>query len=411
MCAVDAAIALPLGRRAARDRRPLLPFAKETPTVLPTFEPTVLPEETHALRSQVRAFLRGEIEAGHWVPRANSWTISDHDFSRRCGEAGFIGMTWPKQYGGGELSSMHRFVVIEEMLAHGAPVGAHWIADRQSGGQILRFGTEAMRRDILPRICSGQCFFGIGMSEPDVGSDLASVRTRGEKTNAGWRINGTKVWTSGAHRANYLIALVRTEPQSQNRHAGLTQFLIDLSRPGLRISPIENLAKERDFCEVVLEDYEAHDDEVLGEVGHGWKLVTHELAQERSGPERFLSDFNILVELVRKLGPGAPAGKEVGRMVARLFALREMSISVAGMLTRGASPELQAALVKDLGMQFERDLPEEARLLHPMEPSVGTSDPYEQQLARTLLYAPSFSLRGGTREVLRGIITRHMGLR
>jgi alkylation response protein AidB-like acyl-CoA dehydrogenase len=249
------------------------------------------------------------------------------------------------------------------------------------------------------------------MSEPDVGSDLASVRTRGEKTNAGWRINGTKVWTSGAHKSHYLIALVRTEPPSQNRHAGLTQFLIDLSRPGLHISPIENLAKERDFCQVVIDNYEARDDEVLGEVGLGWKLVTHELAQERSGPERFLSDFNILVELVRKLGPSSPAAKDVGRMVARLFALREMSISVGGMLTRGASPELQAALVKDLGMQFERDLPEEARLLHPIEPSVGTSDPYEQQLARTLLFAPSFSLRGGTREVLRGIITRHMGLR
>lgn len=381
------------------------------PAVLPSFEPTVLPEETHALRAEVREFLRREIEAGHWVPRANSWTIADPEFSRRCGAAGYIGMTWPKEYGGRALSSMHRFVVIEEMLAHGAPVASHWIADRQSGGQILKFGTEEMRRTILPRICAGECYFGIGMSEPDVGSDLASVRTRGEKTANGWRINGTKVWTSGAHRAHYLIALVRTEPPSQNRHAGLTQFLIDLSRPGLIVTPIENLAKERDFCQVVIDNYEARDDEVLGEVGLGWKLVTHELAQERSGPERFLSDFNILVELVRKLGPQSPAGKDVGRMVARLFALREMSISVAGMLTRGASPELQAALVKDLGMQFERDLPEEARLLYPMEPSVGTGDPYEEQLARTLLYAPSFSLRGGTREVLRGIITRHMGLR
>jgi alkylation response protein AidB-like acyl-CoA dehydrogenase len=379
--------------------------------VLPTFEPAVLPDDAHALREEVRGFLRGEIAAGQWVPRANSWTIFDEGFSQRCGANGYIGMTWPKQYGGRALSSMHRFVVIEEMLAHGAPVGAHWIADRQSGGQILQFGTEDMRRSILPRICAGTCYFGIGMSEPDVGSDLASVKTRGERTNRGWRINGTKVWTSGAHRANYLIALVRTEPRSENRHAGLTQFLIDLKRPGLKISPIENLAKERDFCEVVFEDYEALDDEVLGGAGQGWKLVTHELAQERSGPERFLSDFNLLVELVRKLHGTGQGEKDVGRMVARLFALREMSISVAGMLARGISPDLQAALVKDHGMQFERDLPEEARLLAPMEPSVGTADPYEQQLARTLLFAPSFSLRGGTREVLRGIITRHMGLR
>lgn len=379
--------------------------------MLPSFEPTVLPDSTRALREQVRAFLGHEIASGGFKPRSNCWTISDHAFSRRCGEQGYIGMTWPKQYGGRAMSSLERFVVIEEMLAHGAPVGAHWIADRQSGGQILKFGTEEMRRSILPRIVAGQCFFGIGMSEPNVGSDLASVRTRAEKVQGGWRINGTKVWTSGAHRAHYLIALVRTTPPSDNRHAGLTQFLIDLSKPGLRISPIENLAKERDFCEVVFEDYEVSDTDVLGEVGQGWKLVTHELAQERSGPERFLSDFRLLVELVRKLGDAPHARKDVGRMAARLMALREMSISVAGMLTRGASPELAASLVKDLGTQFERDLPEDARKLAPCQPQVASDDPYVDCMARTVLFAPSFSLRGGTREVLRGIITRHMGLR
>lgn len=379
--------------------------------MLPTFEPTVLPEATRALRAEVRAFLHEEIASGGFIPRSNCWTISDHAFSRRCGERGYIGMTWPTQYGGRALSSLERFVVIEEMLAHGAPVGAHWIADRQSGGQILKFGTEEMRRHILPRIVAGQCYFGIGMSEPDVGSDLASVRTRGEKVQGGWRINGTKIWTSGAHRAHYLIALVRTAPPSQNRHAGLTQVLIDLSKPGLRISPIENLAKERDFCEVVFTDYEAADTDVLGEVGQGWHLVTHELAQERSGPERFLSDFRLFVELVRKLGDAPQAHKEVGRMAARLLALREMSISVAGMLARGTSPELAAAIVKDLGTQFERDLPEEARRIAPCEARVDADDPYVACMARTVLFAPSFSLRGGTREVLRGIITRHMGLR
>ena len=355
--------------------------------MLPTFEPTTLPESTRALREEVRAFLSEEIASGGFKPRSNCWTISDRAFSRRCGERGYIGMTWPKQYGGRAMSSLERFVVIEEMLAHGAPVGAHWIADRQSGGQILKFGTEDMRRSILPSIVAGQCFFGIGMSEPNVGSDLASVRTRAEKVQGGWRINGTKVWTSGAHRAHYLIALVRTSPPSDNRHAGLTQFLIDLSKPGLRISPIENLAKERDFCEVVFEDFEVADSDVLGEVGQGWKLVTHELAQERSGPERFLSDFRLFVELVHKLGDAPAARKDVGRMAARLMALREMSISVAGMLTRGASPELAAAIVKDLGTQFERDLPEEARRLAPCQPQVVSDDPYAECMARTVLFA------------------------
>ncbi len=379
--------------------------------MLPTFEPTSLPESTRTLRAEVRAFLEGEIAAGSFVPRPNSWTIFDAAFSRRLGARGYIGMTWPTECGGRGMSSLERFVVIEELLAHGAPVGAHWIADRQSGGQILKFGSEDKKRALLPRIAAGECFFGIGMSEPDVGSDLASVRSRGEKADGGWKINGTKVWTTNGHRAHYLIALIRTSPPAQNRHQGLTQFIIDLRRPGVRISPIENLAKHDEFCEIVLEDYIAEDGDVLGAVGQGWQLVTHELAQERSGPERFMSDFPLLIELVRRAKGKPAAQRDVGRLIARLLALREMSISVAGMLTRGASPDLAAALVKDMGTQFERDLPELARLVIASEPSVGAEDAYDDALARTVLYAPSFTLRGGTREVLRGIIAKHLGLR
>lgn len=382
--------------------------------MLPPFEPTVLPDRTRALRAEVRQFLADEIASGGFVPQTNCWMRFDADFSRRCGARGYIGMTWPTEYGARGLSALDRFVVIEEFLAHGAPVGAHWIADRQSGGQILKFGTEQKKRDLLPRIVRGECFMGIGMSEPDVGSDLASVKSRGKKIDSGWRINGTKVWTSHGHRAHYLIALIRTAPPTQQRHEGLTQFVIDLKRAGVRTSPIRTLANEEEFCEVALEDYIADDGDVLGEVGEGWKLVTHELAQERSGPERFMSDFRLLVELVRRLGiePGAPgAQRDVGRMVGRLLALREMSISVAGMLAEGNSPDLAAALVKDLGTQYERDLPEEARRILPCEPRLGAADAYEDLLAQTTLLAPSFTLRGGTREVLRGIIARGLGLR
>ena len=378
--------------------------------MLPAFEPTSFPASAQALRAEVRAFLAEELAAGSFVPRPNSWTIFDPAFSRKLGARGYIGMTWPKAYGGRGMSSLERYVVVEELLAQGAPVGAHWVSDRQSGGQILKFGREDKKRDLLPRMARAEIFFGIGMSEPDVGSDLASVRSRGEKTNSGWRINGTKVWTTSGHRKDYLIALIRTTPGSE-RHQGLTQFLIDLSKPGIRRSGIENLAKQDEFSEIVFEDYIADDSDILGEVGQGWQLVTHELAQERSGPERFMSDFRLLVELVRRVGIKPIAQRDVGRLIARLLALREMSISVAGMLTRGQSPELAAALVKDLGTQFERDLPELARLVVPAEPSMAGGDAYEEALAHTILYAPSFTLRGGTREVLRGIIARHLGLR
>ena len=375
------------------------------------FDLAELPESTHALRAEVRAFLQKEISDGGFSPATNCWMIFDPEFSRRCGKSGYIGMTWPKLYGGREMSALERFVMIEEMLAHGAPVGAHWVADRQSGQQVLKFGHEVKKRELLPRIASGTCFFGIGMSEPDVGSDLASVRCRAEKVSGGWKINGTKIWTTFAHRVHYLIALMRTAPVGEKRHEGLTQFLVDFSRPGVRRNPIRNLANDDDFCEVVFDDYIAEDVDVLGEVGRGWQLVTYELAQERSGPERFLSDFVLFLELLQRARHEEAARKDVGRLVARLFTLREMSISIAGMLASGGTPELEAALVKDFGTQFERDLPEQARTIVTSTSCLPSNDSFDVCLGRTILYAPSFTLRGGTREVLRGIIAKYMGVR
>ncbi|HLG87012.1 MAG TPA: acyl-CoA dehydrogenase family protein [Alphaproteobacteria bacterium] len=180
---------------------------------------------------------------------------------------------------------MVRFVVTAEMLAAGAPCFAHWIADRQSGPQILAHGSERAKHSILPRICRGECFFGIGMSEPESGSDLAAVRTRAERRDGGWAINGSKIWTSNAHHAHYLIALVRTGEAGEDRHGGLTQFIVDMSSPGIRVRPIHNLAGGHEFNEVFFEDVFVPDDMMVGAEGEGWAMVTRELAFERSGPD------------------------------------------------------------------------------------------------------------------------------
>jgi alkylation response protein AidB-like acyl-CoA dehydrogenase len=304
--------------------------------------------------------------------------------------------------------------VVEEMLAAGAPCGAHWIADRQSGPQILKHGSERARRTILPRIAAGDCYFGIGMSEPDSGSDLAAVRTRAEKTDGGWRINGSKIWTSNAHRVHYLIVLVRTAPQGDDRHAGLSQLIVDTGAPGIEVRPIRNMAGGHEFNEVFFRDCFVPDDMIVGEPGAGWTMVTGELAFERAGPDRFLSDVRLLVELIDRIG-GTPDGRqaaEIGRLVAHLAALRRMSASIAGLVERGESPAVEAALVKDVGTAFERELPEVARRLVPVEPSVDDdADAFSEAMAQVLLHAPSFTIRGGTREVLRGMIARGLGLR
>ncbi|MBK5103438.1 MAG: acyl-CoA dehydrogenase family protein [Burkholderiales bacterium] len=372
-----------------------------------------MPAGAEALRGEVRAFIAAEVARGAFTPSRNSWSTFDPDFSRKCGERGYIGMRWPKQYGGHERSALERYVVTEEMLAGGAPVGAHWIADRQSGQQILRYGSERAKTLILPKIAAGVCYFSIGMSEPDSGSDLAAVRTRAVRVDGGWKISGTKVWTSGAHVTNYLIALARTAPKEEDRHAGMTQFIVDLSHPGVSVRPIYNLYGGHDFNEVVFDEFFVADDMVMGEPGMGWKLVTSELAFERSGPDRFLSTYQLLLESIRAIGadPDARSANDIGRFVAHLATLRRMSTSVAGMLERGAQPAVEAALVKDIGTAFEREIPETFRQLIATEPSLGDGASYAELLGMSILRAPGFTIRGGTREILRGMIARGLGLR
>jgi alkylation response protein AidB-like acyl-CoA dehydrogenase len=377
------------------------------------FELGELPPEAEALRREVRAFLEVELANRTPAQRARSWGGWDREFSRKMGARGWIGMTWPKKYGGHERSALERYVVLEEMLAAGAPVSAHWVADRQSGPLLLRFGTEAQRQRFLPAIARGELGFAIGMSEPDSGSDLASLRTRAERVPGGYKVNGTKVWTSNAHRAEFMIALFRTHHDPAKKHEGLTQFLVDPKSPGLTINPIVDLRGSHHFNMVVFEDVFVPEELRVGEEGAGWKQVGTELAFERSGPERYLSSVALILELIREVGkaPGERAAATVGHLVAQLATLRQMSLSVAVMLQNGENPNLEAAVVKDVGTTFEQEVPEAVHALLGLEPTIDSGSYVQQTLGYLTQNAPSFSLRGGTREILRGIIARGLGLR
>ena len=375
-----------------------------------------LPPACETLRQEVREFVQSAIADGLFVPGCDRWLGGfDPQFSRRLAQQGWLGMTWPKQYGGHERSALERFVVTEELLAVGAPVAAHWVGDRQTGPTLLRFGTERQKREILPHLASGERFFAIGMSEPGSGSDLASVRTRADKVDGGWVVNGTKVWTSNAHRSHYFIILCRTAERTQDRHAGLSQLIIDLSAPGLEIRPIPLLTGAHHFNEVVMKNVEVPDDMVVGEIGNGWQQVTSELAYERSGPERFLSTLPLLSAYLTHLRDRqAPSDTRVtaiiGRLAARLAALRAMSVGIAAALDRGEAPEIEAALVKDLGTRFESELTDTLRELDDCRPDLA-GDELERLFAEAILHAPGFTLRGGTNEILRGVVARGLGLR
>ncbi len=376
---------------------------------------TPIPPQDEALRDEVRAFLKEKVVEMPVESRIRSWMGFDASFSKELAAKGWLGLTLPKAYGGGERSNFARFVLVEELLAAGAPVSAHWIADRQSGPLILKYGTEAQKRFYLPRICQADAFFCIGMSEPNAGSDLASVKTRAVKTPAGWRLTGQKIWTTHAPRSHFMIALVRTSGEAADRQKGLSQLIVDLNLPGVTIRPIHDLTGDVHFSEVFFDDVELADDALIGQEGQGWEQVTAELAFERSGPERLYSSMVLLdawIAYVRSMeSPSDASVVLAGRLVSHLAVLRAMSISITEKLSRGESPVVEAALVKDLGTEIEQLIPS------ALTDALGADPerPIPASLMRVLSFvtqvAPSFSLRGGTREILRGMIARGLGLR
>jgi acyl-CoA dehydrogenase len=380
------------------------------------FEPIRLPAECEVLRAEVRAFLAEEVASGTFDPhRPGHGDSHNRAFSRRIGTKGWIGMTWPKKYGGHERSFLERYVVTEEFRVANAPVRSHFVADRQSGPILLKYAPEHVKMDILPRICRGELCFVIGMSEPDSGSDLFAVRTKATKADGGWRINGSKTWTSNAHIADYMLGIFRTSaPSKENRRHGLTQFLVDMKAPGITVNPIIQMTGQHDFNEVVFDGAFVPDDYVMGEIDGAWKQATSELAYERSGPERFLETFYVLIELIRALGPelDVRSAEGLGRLVAQLHTLRRMSISVAGMLQAGHEPVVEASIVKDLGTVWEQKLPHRVRELAAfLELDATNRTSLEEQLAFAMTVAPKLTIQGGTTEILRGIIARGLGLR
>jgi alkylation response protein AidB-like acyl-CoA dehydrogenase len=368
-----------------------------------------LPGELRELRLRVRAFLDSEIASGTIRPAADAWMSGvDPGFSRRLAERGWVGMTIPARYGGHGRSALERYLVTEELLAAGAPVGAHWIADRQMAPSILRNGTEEQKRAYLPKIASAEAFFSIGMSEPDAGSDLASVRTRARLTAEGWRLSGTKLWTSLAHIATAMVVLVRTDDVTDPdgkpvRHAGLSQFIVDLPNPAIRVSPVITIDGAHHFNEVVFDDALIPESALLGARGDGWRQVTAELGNERSGPERILSTMPVLAAWAGSRPRDAAARADLGRLTARVAVLRQLSAAVAGELDRGGNPVTQAALVKDLGTRFESEV------VDVVSGHVGAGpEPLAVLAGQATLHVPAFTLRGGTTEVLRGIVAKEL---
>ena len=366
--------------------------------------PTELTDPERALQREVRTFLDERLPRGTYEISLGMPGLSDPAFSRDLGSRGWLGMALSPEYGGGGRSAVERQIVVEELLSRGAPVAYHWVADRQSGPSIQRYGTEAQKQRYLPGIAKGELSFAIGMSEPDAGSDLASLTSRAERCDDGWRINGAKIWTSGAAEATQILGLFRTSP---DRYGGLTQYIVECDTPGLTISPITFIDGTRHFCEVAFDDVLIGDEQRLGEIGAGWMQNTSELVLERGGVDRWMS----MVPVIERWAPTISDTDEValadlGVMTARLWGLRALSLSLARLVDEGQSPATEAAMVKELGTRFEQDCVEMVARHFGRPPEITSDDEFERLLARALLVAPSWSIRGGTNEILRTVVAK-----
>lgn len=355
-------------------------------------------------KDDVSAYLDRRLPPGSYRPSLGLAAEVDPGFSADLGRRGLIGMYLPPRYGGAGRTAVDRLIVAEELLARGAPIGYHWIADRQTGPSILANGTDDQRAEFLPSIAAGELSFAIGMSEPDAGSDLAALRTRAVRDGDDWIVSGSKIWTTGASTATHILAAVRTAP---GRRDGITQFIVDLALPGVRVAPIEFIDGSREFCEVHFDDVRVPDRNRLGEVGGGWAQNTGELALERGGVDRWMSLVPLLDEWSRRAS-GSADHRVLERLAATCWGLRGLSLAIARRVDLGHSPVVEAALVKDLGTTFEQECLRALVDAFGRPPRPGAADDFEALLARALLIAPSWTIRGGTNEVLRTIIAKEI---
>jgi alkylation response protein AidB-like acyl-CoA dehydrogenase len=356
--------------------------------------------ELDALRAEAEAFA-AEVTAGRDV-REDSWIVGyDREVSAELGRRGWLGMTWPKVYGGHERSPIERFVVAEALIAAGAPIAATWFSDRQMGPSLLAYGTEEQKQRHLPAMTRGEANWCIGMSEPDNGSDLAHLRTRATRDGDTFVVEGTKVWTSFAATADWMYLICRTDPDAP-AHKGLSELIVDMASPGVEVSPIQDMTQNRHFCQVTLDEVRVPAANLVGTENGSWGQTMRQLEHERGGIDRLVSNRALFLDAVAAADTSDPlVRQEVGRLegeyrIGRLLVIREVL---------GQAPGGFSAATKTFGTEYEQ------RVADFAVRTLGPEATLWNRWSRALCYAPAYTIMGGTSNVLRTILgDRVLGL-
>ena len=376
-----------------------------------------LSEEQEQFRQEIRDFLEGEIKQGLWEPKCDAWIMAhDPEFTKRVSKKGWIGLTWPKEYGGQARSFVDRLILTEEMLRYGAPAACHWFADRQIGGAIVHYGTDEQKKELLPMILRGEAYVGLGMSEPDAGSDLASLKTKATEDGEEFIIDGQKTWTSGGSYINWIYLVARTDPDAP-KHKGISEFFFRTDLPGVNVVPIADITGGEHFNEVFFENVRIPKTSLIGERNKGFYQILNQLDYERSGMERLMANYPLFEALVNYVKETKRKGQPLSKdplIRAKLAQLKvELEIGrlhmyrVAMVMDEGRAPNWESSMSKAYGTAYEQHLASAAIEIMGLYGQLSPQSkwaPIKGMAYHSYLSSKGYSLQAGSSEVLKNIL-------
>jgi alkylation response protein AidB-like acyl-CoA dehydrogenase len=373
---------------------------------------------TRRLQQEIRAFLAAERPDAAGLPRALDDRMNIlRAWQARCHRAGYVGRAWPTEYGGGGAPAAEQIVIDQELAAAGAPEFANVVGLDVLGPSLLRFGTDEQRRRYLPAILAAEEIWCQGFSEPDAGSDLASLRTRADVRGDHFVVSGQKTWVSWGQFARWCGVLARTSDDGP-RHRGISMLIVDMQAPGVELRPMTQITGHAEFCELFLDDVVVPGANLLGEPGDGWKIAMHALGHERGTAAlprqvklRTWLDRAVRVATERTLD-GSPVIEDPGVQVALARALvgvevlRHHASRTVGQFLSGGTVGPESSSVKLLMAEAEQRLA--ATALEVLGPTLEQADPdavdEDEFWCETYLYSRAASVYGGTQQIQRDII-------
>jgi len=374
-------------------------------------------EEQEKFRQEVRDFLEEELRQGLWEPSCDAWIMGhDPEFTKRIAEKGWIGLTWPKEDGGQGRSFVDRLILTEEMLRYGAPAACHWFADRQIGGAIVHYGTDEQKKELLPLILRGEAYVGLGMSEPDAGSDLASLKTRATEDGDYFIIDGQKTWTSGGSHMNWIYLVARTDPDAP-KHRGISEFFFETNLPGVTVQHIVDITGGVHFNEVFFDSVRVPKKCLIGEKNRGFYQILNQLDYERSGMERLMANYPLFEALIQYTKETKRNGKPLSDEPIIRSKLAQLKIEleigrlhmyrVAAVMDEGRAPNWESSMSKAYGTAFEQRLASTAIEILGLYGQLSPGSkwvPMQGMAYHSYLSSKGYSLQAGSSEVLKNIL-------